>query len=206
MPLRTKWKSWTKYSRVRWGHSGPLIHVRNSHVATSLSPSIPCHDYLLFPSPPPSPCYARLSRYYPLSPITINIFLVRNLDSPSVIRSWSAGKKSDNNPVLRWGKEKKRDEFAEQFFDFGGGERKNCEIWMELLQFSSPEHVSSFVDLHPISMSRRYSNVTKNVWKEGKEEGIRALRTFVPTTRTKFLEICVSKDYVSRFISKSYRT
>lgn len=138
--------------------------------------------YFFLPLLPP-----RVTHVYPViipSSITINIFLVRNLDSPSVIRSWSAGKKSDNNPILRWGKEKKRDEFAEQFFDFGGGERKNCEIWMELLQFSSPEHVSSFVDLHPISMSRRYSNVTKNVWKEGKEEGIRALRTFVPTTRT----------------------
>ena len=120
---------------------------------------------------------------------------------PSFAVGAPSGKKSDNNPVLRWGKEKKRDEFVEQFFD-GGGKRKNCEIWMELLQFSSPEHVSSFVDLHPISMSRRYSNVTKNVWKEGKEEGIRALRTFVPTTRTNFLEICISKDYVWRFISK----
>lgn len=79
------------------------------------------------------------------------------------------------------GERKKNATSSRNNFSIRGGERKNCEIWMELLQFSSPEHVSSFVDLHPISMSRRYSNVTKNVWKEGKEEGIRALRTFVPT-------------------------
>lgn len=169
--------------------------------------------YFFLPLLPP-----RVTHVYPViipSSITINIFLVRNLDSPSVIRSWSAGKKSDNNPILRWGKEKKRDEFVEQFFD-GGGKRKNCEIWMELLQFSSPEHVSSFVDLHPISMSRRYSNVTKNVWKEGKEEGIRALRTFVPTTRTfsKFVYLKIMfrdlspnrivHNYCSKFVMESF--
>lgn len=134
---------------------------------------------------------------------------------PSFAVGAPSGKKSDNNPVLRWGKEKKRDEFVEQFFD-GGGKRKNCEIWMELLQFSSPEHVSSFVDLHPISMSRRYSNVTKNVWKEGKEEGIRALRTFVPTTRTfsKFVYLKIMfrdlspnrivHNYCSKFVMESF--
>lgn len=58
---------------------------------------------------------------------------------------------------------------------------------MELLQFSSPEHVSSFVDLHPISMSRRYLNVTKTYEKKKKK------KEFV-LVRMKCLEICISKD------------
>lgn len=57
---------------------------------------------------------------------------------------------------------------------------------MELLQFSSPEHVSSFVDLHPISMSRRYLNVTKTYEKKKKKEFV--------LVRMKCLEICISKD------------
>lgn len=43
---------------------------------------------------------------------------------PSFAVGAPSGKKSDNNPVLRWGKEKKRDEFAEQFFDSGRGKKK----------------------------------------------------------------------------------
>lgn len=58
---------------------------------------------------------------------------------------------------------------------------------MELLQFSSPEHVSSFVDLHPISMSRRYLNVTKTYEEKKKKKEF----VFV---RMKYLEICISKD------------
>lgn len=49
---------------------GPLIHVKSSRCKLSIAK----YDYLLFLSPP-----APLSHYYP--PITINIFLVRNLNS-----------------------------------------------------------------------------------------------------------------------------
>lgn len=83
-----------------------------------------------------------------------------------------SGKKSDNNPVLRWGKGGKNATSSRNNFSMGEGEKK---LWN--LDGTAPVFVSRArlffcwlaSDINVPSLFER----NENVWKEEKEEGIR---------------------------------